>query len=225
MKSTFVSIFVVSSLLGITSAEAASDEAVEPRIQGVELLKQGKIDQAIGPLLKAAELNPKDPDVRLNLAYAYDRQGRIDEAIVQYEKAIELSPRNSVAHNNLGVLYGKKGRYEEAVHEFEEAAGIDPTSTKASENLATAKKNQAIVQTRERLLAEALSGAKAHPTSPIHAYKLARFYAFYGNRDQAIEWLERALTLGFNDLGYVKVDTALESLRDDPDYRWLVRGH
>ena len=69
----------------------ASDEAIERNNQGVELLKQGKIEEAIGALQKAVEVNPKDADVQLNLAYAYDRQGRVDDAIIQYQKAIELN--------------------------------------------------------------------------------------------------------------------------------------
>ena len=211
-------------MLGAASAAAPADEAEVRSRRGAELLSRGKPDQAVGELLKAVELNPQNHKARLNLAYAYDRLGRVEEAIAGYQKVIELDPQNQVAHNNLGVLYDKKSLYEEAIRAFDTVLKLDPANVKAAENLATAKKNQTIVRTRERQLAETLSEAKAYPASPIHAYKLARFYAFYGKKDQAIEWLDKALTLGFNDLGYVKVDTALESLRDDPDYRWLVRG-
>ena len=224
MKSRFISIFIVSSLVNITAAQAGTDEAAERDNQGVELLKLGKIDEAIGPLLKAVELNPKDPDARLNLAYAYERQGRTDEAISQYQKAVELNSGNSIAHNNLGVLYDRKGLYEEAIREFETALQIDPKSTTGSENLATAKKNQAIIQEREKQIAKAIKDVEAHPDSATASYKLARLYAYYGNNDQAIDWLNKAFKLGFNDFGYLKVDAALESLRDDPNYIWLLRG-
>jgi tetratricopeptide (TPR) repeat protein len=211
-------------MLGAVSAEAAPDEAEARSRRGAEVLSRGKPDEAVGELLKAVELNPQDRTARLNLAYAYDRLGRVEEAISEYKKVVELDPQNTVAHNNLGVLYDKKGLYDEAIRAFDAVLRNDPANLKGTENVATTKKNQAIVQTRERQLAETLSEAKAHPASPVLAYNVSRFYAFYGKRDQAIEWLERALTLGFNDLGYVKVDTALESLRDDSDYRWLVRG-
>ncbi len=224
MKSRFISIFVVSSLLGITSARAGTDEAAERDNQGVELLKLGKIDEAIGPLLKAVELNPKDPDARLNLAYAYEHQGRIDEAISQYRKAVELNPRNPIAHNNLGVLYDKKGLYDEAIRQFEKAVDIDPSSATGPKNLETAKKNQAVIQEREKQIAQAADEVETQPDNPRSAYKLARLYAYYGKKDQAIEWLDKALKLGFNDFGYLKVDAALESLRDDPNYIWLLRG-
>jgi tetratricopeptide (TPR) repeat protein len=226
VKSRFI-IFIVGVFFlfpGVSSAQAESDEAVERNNQGAALLKQGKIDEAIGPLLKATESNPKDPDARLNLAYAYDRQGRLDDAIVQYQKAIELNPRNSVARNNLGVLYDRKGLYDEAIHEFEDVLKLDPKSATGPKNLDTAKKNQFLIQEREKQIAEALKNAEAQPENPNTSYKLARLYAAYGKKDQAVGWLEKALKLGFNDIGYLKVDSALDSLRNEPDYVWLLRG-
>jgi len=227
MKSSFrfIAVFVsLVSFLDITLAQAGADEAVERNNQGVELLKQGKTDEAILPLLKAVELDPKNPDARLNLAFAYDRQGRIDEAIVQYEKAVELNPRNPTARNNLGVLYDRTGRNDEAIREFEKAMEIDPKNASGQKNLETAKKNQSAIQERERQIGEALKKAEAQPKDPRASYALARLYAAYGKKDQAIGWLEKALKLGFNDIGYLKVDSALDSLRNEPDYVWLLRG-
>jgi tetratricopeptide (TPR) repeat protein len=227
MKSSFRFIVVFISLvsfLDIALAQAGADEAVERNNQGVELLKQGKIDEAVGPLLKAVESDPKNRDARLNLAFAYDRQGRIDEAIVQYEKAVELNPRNSIARNNLGVLYNKTGRYDEAIRELEKALEIDPKSATGPKNLETAKKNQSVIQERERKIAEAVKNVEARPENPQAHYSLARLYAFYGKKDQAIASLEKALKLGYHDIGYVKTDTALDNIRNEPDYVWLLRG-
>jgi tetratricopeptide (TPR) repeat protein len=217
-------ILVCVAFLCTNTAEAASDEAVERNNQGVELLKQGKIEEAIGPLLKSVELNPKDPNVRMNLAYAYDRQGRVDNAIIQYQKAIELNPRDSVARNNLGVLYNKTGRYDEAIRELEKALEIDPKSATGPKNLETAKKNQSVIQDRERKIADALKNVEAHPENPQSHYGLARLYAFYGKKDDAIKSLETALKLGYNDINYIKTDTALDGIRNEPDYVWLLRG-
>ena len=225
MKSLFLSVVIAFiGLVGTTSVRAASDESVERNNQGVELLKQGKTDEAILSLLKAVELDPKNPDARLNLAYAYDRQVRIDEAIVHYEKAVELNPRNSIARNNLGVLYDKTGRNDEAIREFEKAMEIDPKNASGPKNLETAKKNQSVIQERERQIAEALKAADAQPKDPRASYNVARLYAHDGKKDQAIGWLEKALKLGFNDIGYLKADSALDSLRNEPDYVWLLRG-
>jgi superkiller protein 3 len=208
----------------VNLAQAASEEAVQHNNKGVALLKHGKNAEAIVPLLKAVELDPTDPDVRLNLAYAYDQQGRVDEAILQYKKAIELNPRNSTALNNLGVLYDKKGNHEEAIHQFENALKIEPGSATGPKNLETAKKNQFAIQDREKKIAEAEKNVESNLERPQAHYNLARVYAFYGKKDLAIASLEKALKLGYHDIGYLKADTALDSIRNEPDYVWLLRG-
>ena len=225
MKTRLIAVVIaVYSLLAAARVGSGSEETGEPSNRGVELLKQGKVDEALGHLLKAVEMDPQDQEARLNLAHAYERQGRVEEAIVQCQKAVELNPRNPVAHNNLGVLYDRKGLYDEAIREFETVLQIDSRSPSGLRNLETAKKNQAIIQEREKQITQAVKEAEVYPESPIAAYKLARLHAFSGKKDQALEWLARALQLGFNDFGYLKVDPALQGLRDDADYLWLLRG-
>lgn len=221
--SSFALGLVFISSLAVFSAQA-SDEAIERNNQGVELLKKGKIEEAIGTFLKAVELNPKDPNVRMNLAYAYDRQGRLEEAIVQYQKAIELNPRDPVARNNLGVVYNKTGRYDQAIRELEKSLEIDPKSATGPKNLETAKKNQSVIQERERKIADAVKDVEVRPENPHAHYGLARAYASYGKKDEAIKSLETALKLGYNDINYVKTDSALDNIRNEPDYVWLLRG-
>ena len=225
METRFIAVVIaIISLVAIGRAQAGSDEAVERSNRGAELLKQGKVDEAIGDLLKAVELAPKDPAARLHLAYAYERQGRIEEAITQYQKAVELNPQNPVTHNNLGVLYDRKGLYDEAIRELDTVLQIDAGSSTGPKNLETAKKNQAVIREREKQIAVALKNAEAQPENPNASYILARLYAVYGKKDQAIGWLEKALKLGFKDIDYVKIDAALDSLRNEPDYVWLLRG-
>jgi tetratricopeptide (TPR) repeat protein len=223
VKLNFISIGLVF-LLGTPPANAASNEAVERNNQGVELLKQGKLDEAIGLLRKAVDLDPQNTDLRLNLAYAYDRRGREDEAIVHYQKAIELDPQNPIALNNLGVLYDRKGRNDDALRKFQKVSEIDPKSATGAQNLETAKSNQSLIQERERKIADARKNVEARPESPQAHYSLARLYAFYGKKEEAIKSLEVALKLGYHDIDYVKTDTALDGLRNEPDYVWLLRG-
>jgi tetratricopeptide (TPR) repeat protein len=220
VKRSFLLIALIVSL-GAGPVRAAPGDSND---RGVEYLKQGKVTQAIDELQKAVEQNPKDTASRMNLAYAYEREGRLDEAIFHYEKVLVLKPQDAVARNNLGVLYDKKGLYDEAIGEFEAVLKIDPKSATGPKNLETAKKNQSLIQEREKQIAEALKNAEAQPENPNTSYKLARLYAAYGKKDQAIGWLEKALKLGFNDIGYLKVDSALDSLRNEPDYVRLLRG-
>jgi Flp pilus assembly protein TadD len=192
--------------------------------RGVEYLQQGKIEQAIPELQNAVEQDPKDTASRMNLAYAYEREKRFDEAIYHYEKILALKPKDSVARNNLAVLYDKQGRYDEAIQEFEKVLEGDAKNAMAAKNLDTARKNKAVVKERERQIESAKQAAEAQPNSPNALYNLARAYAFYGKKDEAFASLNQALKLGYNDLAYLKSDSALENLRNDPEYQRLVAG-
>lgn len=218
----FIALWV--SMLGVPAVHAASDEAVQRNNLGASLLQQGKMEEAIAEFRKAVTLDPKYTGAQLNLAYAYDRQGRIAEALAQYQTVIALEPENLFAQNNLGVLYDKQGRYDEAIAAFEQVLQIDPSNATALRNLENAKRNNGIVQEREERFAQAQKEVEARPEDPRAAYNLGRLHASFDEKDQALEWIAKALELGFDDFKFLKDDPALASLRDDPRFTGLLEG-
>lgn len=219
-------IFIVLwvSMPGVAAVHAASDEAAQRNNLGASLLQQGKMAEAIAEFQKAVDLDPKYAAAHLNLAYAYDRHGQVDMAMVQYQKVIDLQPQNLFAHNNLGVLYDKQGRYQEAIEAFERALQIDPSDATALQNLENAKKSRGIVEEREERFAQARKEVEPRPDDPRAAYELGRLHASYGEKDQALEWISKALELGFDDFKFLKDDPALASLRGDSRFTDLVEG-
>jgi superkiller protein 3 len=218
-------IFGLAVLLSIGTGDAGAagdDEQLSAR--GVELLKQGKTSQAIDEFLRVIELNPRETASRMNLAVIYEREGRLDEAIYHYEKVLNVEPRNVTAHNNLGVLYSRKGSHDESIGEFEAVLEIDGKNAQAAKNLDVAKKTRDAAKERERQIESAKKAAEANPKNPGAVYNLARAYAFYGKKEDALAWLDKAISLGYNDLAYLKTDSALESLRNDPEYQRLMAG-
>ncbi len=213
---------LVLFLLGLGTLHAESDEAVKHNREGAELVEQGKMEEALEAFKKAVESDSNDAVARLNLAYTYDRQGRTEEAIAEYRKAIELSPSNLLAYNNLGVLYDKSGQYDEAIAAYQRALEIDPSDANTLQNLENAKKNKSIVQDREDQIAKARRKAEENPNNPRNLYNLGRLYAFYDKLDQAMEWINKALDKGYDDLDYIKIDPALEKLRGDPRFEKML---
>jgi Flp pilus assembly protein TadD len=219
-----VAVLASSIILGTANVQAKSDEAIRRNNYGAELLKQGKLAEAIAEFRRAVELDRNYVGAQRNLGYAYDRQGQIEEAVAAYRKAIELEPGDAVTHNNLGVLYDRKGMYGEAIEEFEKALQGEPSNPTVLKNLENAKNNRAITQERLERIAQAKMEAEARPKDPRAAYNLARVYASFDEKDQAIEWLATALALGFDDLGFVKTDPVLAGLRADPRFARLMEG-
>jgi tetratricopeptide (TPR) repeat protein len=223
MRRAWIFLALLLAVVGAAGVEAASNEAVKRNNFGADLTKQGKLDEAVAEFRRAVELDPGYAMAQLNLAYTYDRLGRADEAIAAYKKATELDPGNGTAWNNLGVLYSKKDLNDEAIQAFEKGLKADPTNATLRTNLENAKKSQGILQEREDQVADAKKKAAARPKDPDAAYNVARLSAFYGQNDQALEWLGKALQLGYYDLEGVKSDPVFSSFKSDPRFARLLR--
>ena len=61
------------------------------------------------------------------------------------------------------------------------------------------------------------------PADPLAYYNLACSYALTGKPDHAMKTLRRAVELGYRDFRYMREDRDLESVRQDPRFRQLLR--
>ncbi|HYP29794.1 MAG TPA: protein kinase [Blastocatellia bacterium] len=55
------------------------------------------------------------------------------------------------------------------------------------------------------------------------AYWLASVYALAGEKDEAIQWLERAISMGNENYPWLASDANWDGMRDDPRYREILR--
>jgi len=224
MQLRLILLALCALLIGVAEGQEKkpSGEATRLNERAVTLLREGKVDEAITELKRAAELAPSSAVITANLAFAYDKQGKADEALTAYRKALELEPANTIARNNLGNLLSRQGQYEEATREFEELLRRDPDNAAAKSNLEIATKNQGISKERQDQVSGALQAAAAKPADPQAAYAAARVYARLGDQDNAFSWLAKALDLGYDRLEYLKVDPSLAALRKDPRFIQLL---
>jgi tetratricopeptide (TPR) repeat protein len=112
--------------------------------------------------------------------------------------------------------------YDQAIAEFQDALKNEPGNAMALKNLETAKKNKAVLQEREAVIERAEKETEAKPDDPKSAYQLARVYATYGKKEEAIEWLGKAIQKGYKDLDYVKTDPAFANIRDERNFQLLL---
>lgn len=224
MRAALVALTLGALLVGVAQGQTKAPDAAaaQRNARGVALLKEGKIDEAIIELQQAADAVPSSVVFQSNLAYAYDRQGKIDEAVAAYRKVLDLDPNSTIARNNLGALYSKKGLHDEAVREYEEVLQRDAGNATAKANLDTATRNRKHAQERQNQIATAVKGAEARPSDPRAAFDTVRVYARLGDNDAALEWLAKALDLGFDQLDFLQVDPALAGLRKDPRFAKLL---
>lgn len=222
-KLALIALTLCALLPGAARAQdKAADAAAQLNARGAALLKDGKFDEAVAELQKAADAAPKSAVIQSNLAYAYDRQGRTEEAVAAYRKALELDPKNAIVRNNLANLYSKQGLYEDAAREYEDLVQRDPDNATAKANLDAMLKNKTVLQERKDQVSSAVQGADAKPKDPQAAYNAARVYARLGDADQALTWLNKALDLGYDQFDYLSLDPSLVNLKKDPRFLKLL---
>ncbi len=184
-----------------------------------DLLALGRVDRAIAEMKRAAELDPVSPMFHAELGGVYMMARRYDEAIEQLRSTVETDPEFYWAHRFLGLTLELKGATAEAIAEYHKAFELsdDPVVLAF---LAHAEANTGRPNEARQILARLTEAAK---TRYVPAYAFAVIHLALGEKDQALDWLEknaRDHAAPYSNL--VKVDPYLDPLRGDPRFEALV---
>lgn len=103
-----------------------------------DLLRRGKIDDALAEYREALKTGPEQVNGLVSLGNALFAKGRHDEAMKCYERALQLNPDCPEAHVNLGVILASRGQIDEAIQHDRRAVTVNPLLLNARVNLAVA---------------------------------------------------------------------------------------
>ena len=179
----------------------------------------GRFDQAIAEGKRALELDPVSPVISLSLGAIYKNARRYDEAVAQLRDTVEMHPDFYWAHRFLGVTLELRGATGQAIAEYRKAFELsnDPVDLAllAHAEVSVGKQNEA-----RQILAQLTEEAK---TRYVSGYAFAVIHLALGEKDQALDWLEKAA----RDheglfIAQIKVDPYLDPLRGDPRFEALV---
>ena len=186
----------------------------------IYLANVGRHEEAFREAEMAVERDPLSLLMNMTAALNFYTGREYDQAIAQLEKVIEMDSNFPAAHSVLGCVYTQKEMYEAALAEFGKVLilvnGVPPVEASVKVIMAQAfarwgKKDEAL-----KLLDE----VAAVPTS---AYSVAGVYGALGNKDKAFEMLNQAYDEHDMQLVSLKVDPALDDLRDDPRLGDLIQ--
>ncbi len=96
--------------------------------QGLNLIRQGYSEKAIGLLKEAVTQNPKNDGAYNNLGVALGQQGRYTESLAALEKAVAANPNNTKAQFNLGVAQYTLGDKKATVQQYTILTMTDPAA-------------------------------------------------------------------------------------------------
>ena len=129
---------------------------------------------------------------------------------------LSLDPINPFVIENIGNCYSLKGLYEQGVAEVKRALSLGARSTP------NALADLPYVLTRAGKFEEARQAVKEiqeiYEKRGTGAYSLARGYAAIGEKDKALEWLERAYDEHSPSVEWAAVELNFEVLYSDPRF-------
>jgi superkiller protein 3 len=102
--------------------------------RSIDLLDQGKIDEAIVNLKRAVAFQPANPDIHFHLAsayIAYIRNAQYPQAEAELVRVLTLELNNNSARYNLGWVYINEKKYPEAKKTFQDLLALDPKHSAA----------------------------------------------------------------------------------------------
>jgi Flp pilus assembly protein TadD len=121
-----------------TNALRSAPSAHAHQSLGRELVRRGRVGEALPHLRARVELRPDGPVGHYEVAAVLERLGRLPEATEHYAEAVRLSPANPHFRNYLGTALMKEGRFDEAVAELRRAVALEGGSAEAHKNLGAA---------------------------------------------------------------------------------------
>ena len=178
------------------------------------LTVQGKFAEAESELLYAQQIDPLSYGVRLNLSELYLYWRKPEKALEQSDLLLDHDPANASALLMKARAYLQSGDIERAKEFWGKLADADKNETSVLFLLRTGK----TIEGRSEI--KKIAAADKGKTSP---YFIGCLYAQLGDREQAFAWLEKSYTARQADLLSLKVDPAVDSLRDDTRYADLLQ--
>ena len=184
------------------------------------LAAMGRHREAIAEMERALELDPLSLVINADLGMAYYFARQHDQAIKQSRKAIEMDPNFVIAHLFIGWAYEQKKMYEEATAELNKARTLSGSWARVVAELghvyaASGQRGEA-----HRLLHEMKGQAKR---GHIDSANIALIYTGLGERDQALQWLEKAYEERSPWIPWLNVEPKFDHLRSDPRLLDLLR--
>jgi adenylate cyclase len=175
-------------------------------------------NECLRAIEKALEVDPLSVNTSGNAGTWYLYAGEYDKAIKHLEDALELDPSNTFYLDNLGLAHIHKGLVEQGLQEVEKAVRMSGTPISFGD-LAWAYVQAGRPDEARRLLTRLQQSENSQLPSPT---AIAGIYAVLGEKEKALDWLERAYEEHSGYLPSVNGDFVFDSIKGEPRFRALL---
>jgi serine/threonine protein kinase/Flp pilus assembly protein TadD len=194
---------------------------------GIAYFNKHMHEEALEVGRKAIELDPNNYIAFWILGRIYHTSDQDAQAVEVYKKCIGLNPEFYSAHVDLYYAYEKVGEEEKRKETFEkvlrvipEYLGNHPDDGRAHMFLGTFLAQAGRI---EEAKVEAGKAIDLNPADPLMLYNSACFYSRINENRLALESLRKAITSGYQNYEWIKRDSDLDNIRQEPDYIELMK--
>ena len=187
---------------------------------GLYLTLVGRFDEAMKEIRIAQQLDPLSIIIHANAGWTLYFAGRYDEAIQELEKGRDLDPNFPLVYQILGYIYIEKGDTAKGVEMIAKSVDLAPDNLIFEADLAWAYAMSGRNEKARQLL-EQLERISLNTYVP--PYHLAGICVGLGDKDCALQWLQRAYEEHSDLISYVGRDPRFHSLRKDPGFQDIIR--
>jgi len=186
---------------------------------GYFLAWQGRFDASLAEFQRAIELDPLSAGITTDVGVPLVYQAKYDAAKEQGRKALELDPGFNFAQWGIGWTDVAAGKFKEAIPELEKARRMDsPPFIVGFVGYAYAKLGD---RTRAEAIIEELHQMASRTfVSPACTMLV---YLGLGEKQRALEELEKAYEVRSQWLSLLKVDRIFDPLRSEPRFIELLK--
>ena len=177
---------------------------------------KGESAAAIAEGQIAVRLDPLSSRALADLAYIYYFSREYDQALSLLKEAKIKDPNLHPDIFVLGDIYTEKGMYREAIDEFLKL-GDNP---QALGHLANAYARAGRQDIAQKILAQLEERVQQ---DGLGAYEIALTYTGLGQKNNAFEWLAKALADRDRGIIFLKVDPLLDPLRSDAQFNQIMQ--
>jgi TolB-like protein len=194
---------------------------------------------------KALALDPKFVPALIQQGDLQATLGHVNDGIETMHKALALDPMSVMAWRRLAHFYAHSRQFAAAREAVDRLQQLDPEGNRGRNvvdlDLLTGRAQEAltvgerdgsnfsfvIIAMAQHALGRPAESRQALDTlvqraSSSLAYQIAEVHAWRGEKDQAIDWLERAYQQHDGGMTYIAYDRYLDSLRGDARFRALL---
>jgi tetratricopeptide (TPR) repeat protein len=182
------------------------------------LSMMGRTAEALAENKRAQELDPLRISLKSGNAIILYFGRQYDEAIQVFQNVIKLQPDYAAAHLILGDTYAAKGQYAEAIAEYQKYISLNGETTSTLCYLGSA-----YARSDKRDEALAILNKLKTTKEYVSPAELAVLYVGLGDKEAALDALERAYRAHDLQMQYLKVDPHYDALRSEARFQDLMR--